>query len=146
MQVQRDDGYAISTNPALLDVDYIYAYIAGVSYWAKGRSRADMETAIANSLCFGIYREGVQVGFARIITDYATFAYLCDLFVDPAQQGKGLGKWLVQTIVNAPEIAGLRRILLVTRDAQALYRDYGGFEPLPNPQMWMAHMAPSSEA
>jgi GNAT superfamily N-acetyltransferase len=107
VQVQRDDGYIISTDPARLDVNSIHAYIAGESYWARGRSRALMETAIANSLCFGMYAPatGAQVAFARIISDFAVFAYLCDLFVEPAHQGRGLGKWFVQTIVNAPELA-----------------------------------------
>jgi GNAT superfamily N-acetyltransferase len=142
VQVQRDDGYIISTDPARLDVNSIHAYIAGESYWARGRSRALMETAIANSLCFGMYAPatGAQVAFARIISDFAVFAYLCDLFVEPAHQGRGLGKWFVQTIVNAPELATVRRTLLVTRDAHTLYRTYAGFDTLPEPEMWMARV------
>ncbi len=143
MQVQRDDGYTINTEPALLDVDFIHAYIAEQSYWAKGRSRAVMEAAIAHSLCFGIYapgQTGTQVGFARIVTDYAVFAYLCDIFVDPAHQGRGLGKWLVQSIINAPELGVVRRFMLTTSDAHELYQRYGGFELLSPPENWLARV------
>lgn len=145
MLVQRDDGYQINTDKALLNVDFVHAYIGGVSYWAKGRSRAVMEAAIANSLCFGVFAPGpdrTQVGFARIVTDYAVFAYLCDLFVDPAHQGHGLGKFLVQSIVNAPELAQVRRFMLTTNDAHELYRRYGGFELLTPPENWLARINP----
>lgn len=142
MEVQREDGYGISSDKSLLNVEYVHVYLAQQSYWAQGRSRPVLETAMANSLCFGVYLEGVQVGFARVVTDYAIFAYLCDLFVDPAHQGRGLGKWLVKTIVSAPDLATVRRVLLVTRDAHELYRRYGGFEALATPEDWLVRVAP----
>jgi len=94
--------------------------------------------SIENSLCFGLYDPaGVQVGFARVITDCATFGWLCDLFILDAHKGKGLGKWLVQTIVSFPDLRALKRIQLATCDAHELYSRYGGFTPLAAPERWM---------
>jgi GNAT superfamily N-acetyltransferase len=96
-----------------------------------------VETAIANSLCFGLFRGAEQVGFARVVTDYATFGWLCDVFVDEQHRGRGLGKWLIETVVAHPDLASIKRLLLATSDAHELYRRYGGFEPLQNPERWM---------
>jgi GNAT superfamily N-acetyltransferase len=138
VEVERGDGYVISTDKSRLDVDSIHRYLAGESYWARGRSRAVQERAIANSLCFGVYYDGQQVGFARVVTDCATFGWLCDVFVDDGHRGRGLGKWLVETVVAHPDLAAVRRLLLATRDAHELYRRYGGFDMLSNPERWMA--------
>ncbi len=127
----------ISTDRALLDVDFIHEYLSGQSYWAAGRSRAVTEKAIANSLCFGVYEHGRQVGFARVVTDYATFAWLCDVFIDSAYRGRGLGKRLVEAVVNHEDLAHVRRLVLATHDAHELYRRYGGFESLTAPERWM---------
>ncbi len=132
-----ENGLTISTDRALLDVDFIHAYLSEESYWAKGRSRAVTERAIAQSLCFGAYDGRQQVGFARVVTDYATFGWLCDVFVDDAYRGRGLGKQLVEAVVNHEELAGIRRLMLATRDAHDLYRRYGGFEALTSPERWM---------
>jgi GNAT superfamily N-acetyltransferase len=135
-EAQRN-GYAISTDKAKLDVDAIHAYLSERSYWAEGRPREVMEKAIANSLCFGVYDGERQAGFARVVTDYATFAWLCDVFILEDYRGRGLGKWLVETVTTHPTLAKLRRILLATYDAHELYRRYGGFETLPGPEYWM---------
>ena len=137
MQTEWQKGeYTISTDAARLDVALIHDFLSNRSYWANGRTRAALEHSIANSLAFGVYRAARQVGFARVVTDYATFAYLADVFVLEAERGRGLGKWLMETIVQYPDLQGLRRWLLVTRDAQELYRQYG-FVELAWPDRWM---------
>jgi GNAT superfamily N-acetyltransferase len=133
------DGYLISTDPARLDVDVIHGYLAR-SYWAAGRPRAVLERSLQQSLCFGLYHEGAQVGMARVVTDYATFAWLCDVFVLEAHRGRGLGVWLIATVVGHPDLQGLRRFLLATRDAHDLYRKHG-FAPLAAPERWMERLA-----
>ena len=117
--------YAISCDPARLDLEVVYGFLSGESYWARGRSRERVERSIANSLPFGLYRGGSQVGFARVVTDYATFAWLADVFVLDSERGRGLGLWLVETIMSHPQLQGMRRWLLATRDAQELYRRFG---------------------
>jgi GNAT superfamily N-acetyltransferase len=136
MEWQREDGYLISTDKQRLDIDYIHRWLSEQSYWAQGRSRAAVETSIANSLCFGLYQGDRQVGFARIVTDYANFGWLCDLFVDNELRGQGLGKWLVQTVLNHPDVAQIRGLMLATRDAHELYRRYG-FEIVGSPERFM---------
>lgn len=123
MRVQQGD-YEIDDDKARLDIDVIHAFI-GTSYWAAGVPRATLERSIANSDSFGLYYRGTQVGFARIITDRATFAYVADVFVLPDHRGKGLALWLMQTIRAQPQYQGLRRWLLATRDAHALYAKLG---------------------
>jgi GNAT superfamily N-acetyltransferase len=120
----RDD-YTISCERARLDLGVIYDFLSGESYWARGRSRDRVERCVANSLPFGLYRGGAQVGFARVVTDYATFAWLADVFVLDSERGRGLGVWLVETIMSHPQLQGMRRWLLATRDAQELYRRFG---------------------
>jgi GNAT superfamily N-acetyltransferase len=123
--------YTISTDPARLDLDAIYAYITH-SYWAPGRAREVVAATLQNSLCFGLYDHDVQIGFARVITDYATMAYLCDVYVLEEYRGRGLGKWLVATVLECPHLAIVGRWSLHTRDAHSLYARYG-FEPITSP-------------
>ena len=96
-----------------------------------------VKTSLENSLCFGVYHSAQQVGFARVVTDTVTFAWLCDVFILPDQRGKDLGKWLIQCVVSHPNLKAIRRMLLATRDAHGLYREYGGFSPLAEPGRWM---------
>ena len=123
-------SYEIDTDKARLDRALIHRFLAR-SHWAKGIPRDVLERAIEHSVAFGLYRDGRQVGFARIVTDHATVAYLADVFVLSHECGKGLGRWLVETILDHPELQGLRRWLLGTRDAQGLYRRCGFREPPP---------------
>jgi len=118
------EGYSVSVDPALLDVNVIHGFISQ-SYWAKGIPRTLIEKMIRHSLCFGVYRGKEQVGFARIISDFTTFAYLADVFVLPEHRGKGLSKALVQAIRAHPDLQGLRRWMLITLDAHGLYEQYG---------------------
>ena len=127
--------YAISSEPGRLDLEVVHDFLTN-SYWAKGVSEELVRRSIEYSLCFGVYHEQTQVGFARVITDRATFAYLADVFIVEQHRGHGLGKWLIETIVTHPELSGLRRWILVTRDAHDLYRQYG-FMPLRNPERFM---------
>jgi len=136
MVVERD-GYVVSTEKSRLQVDFVHDLLSNHAYWALGRTREVMERAIQNSLCFGVYEGSRQVGFARVVTDYATFGWLCDVIILESQRGRGLGKWLVECVVAHPALAGIRRLLLATRDAHGLYREYGGFVPLPTPERWM---------
>ncbi|HKO90838.1 MAG TPA: GNAT family N-acetyltransferase [Polyangiaceae bacterium] len=134
VEVERD-GYLISTDPERLDLDAIHAYLTR-SYWAEGIPKDIVERSLRGSLCFGLYNGGEQVGLARVITDRATFAYLCDVYVLEAERGKGLSKWLLEVLVEHPALIYLRRFLLATRDAHALYARYGFTEPA-RPHMFM---------
>lgn len=132
------DEISISTDKSRLDVDFVHAYLSGESYWAKGRSHAVTVKAIANSLCFGVYAGERQVGFARVVTDFATFGWLADVFIDETYRGRSLGKRLIEAVVNHEDLVNIKRLLLATRDAHELYRRYGGFEPLSAPERWMS--------
>jgi GNAT superfamily N-acetyltransferase len=134
-------GFTISTDNSLLDFDVIYNFLDKDSYWAQGIPPEKLKTAIGNSLCFGIYKDGRQAGFARVITDKAVFAYLCDVFVLPEYRNLGLSKWLMQTIMKYPELQGLRRWTLATVDAHGLYSQFG-FTPLTNAERWMGIFTP----
>jgi 8-oxo-dGTP pyrophosphatase MutT (NUDIX family)/N-acetylglutamate synthase-like GNAT family acetyltransferase len=138
---QRGD-YLLSFDKDRLQLEIIEDFIAGRSYWAEGRPRSVIETSIQNSVCLGIYQQGVQVAFARLVTDRSTFAWLCDVFVDDAQRGNGLGKWLVEVVCRYADRHGIRRTLLATRDAHQLYQIYGGFTPLEEPARWMSRNHP----
>lgn len=130
--------YTVSTDPDRLDFDMIYDYLSNRSYWAQGRPRELQARAMQNSLCFGVYApDGHQAGFCRVVTDYATFAWLCDVFVLETERGKGLGKLLVQAVIADPKLQGLRNFILATRDAHSLYQQYGGFDLLNKPDHWM---------
>jgi len=129
-------NFTISTDKSKLNFNVIYNFIAN-SYWAKGIPKSVMQKAIDNSMCFGVYSaHNEQVGFARVVTDNATFAYLADVFIAPNLQGNGLSKLLIKTIVQHPELQGLRRFLLATSDAHGLYAQYG-FKPIDNPALLM---------
>ena len=141
----HEKGYIISTDKSLIDFDKVYHYLANESYWAKGVTPARLTTAIANSLCFGIYHQQELVGFARVVTDNATFAYICDVFVLETHRRLGLSKWLIQTIVNYPEIVGLRRWSLATSDAHKLYSQFG-FVPISKPGNWMEIFKPYTQS
>jgi len=129
------DGYLLSSDPALLNLDVIHGFIAQ-SYWAKDIPKPLVERTLSNSLCWGVYHHAAQVGFARVITDKATFAYLCDVFILPEHRGKGLSKALVATILAHPDLQGLRRWMLVTADAQSLYEPFG-FRAVAHPERHM---------
>ena len=129
--------YEISTEKTRLNLDLIHDYLSNRSYWAQGRSFEATKKSIEHSLCFGLYDGNQQVGFTRVVTDYATFAWLCDVFVIESHRGRGLGKTMVARAVAHPELQGLKLFLLATRDAHELYRQYGGFEALPAPEKWM---------
>ena len=128
--------YRVTTDASQFDADAIHDYLSRESYWAQGRSRETVIKSIANSVCFGVLHGAEQAGFARVITDKATFAYLADVFIVPAQQGQGLGKWLMECILSHPELQGLRRWSLVTQDAHNLYARHG-FTPVLHPERWM---------
>jgi GNAT superfamily N-acetyltransferase len=127
--------YTISTDPARVDVTVVHGYLTR-SYWAAGIPQETVRRSIDGSLVFGLYHDAQQIGFARVITDRATFAYLADVFVLESYRGQGLGTWLVATIIAHPELQGLRRWLLATRDAHGLYR-LVGFTPLDRPELFM---------
>jgi GNAT superfamily N-acetyltransferase len=132
---QHRDPFVISTDPARLDLAVIHGFLTS-SYWARGIPLATVQAAIDHSLPFGIYDRARQVGFARVITDTATFAYLADVFVLESHRGRGLSKWLMQCIMAHPDLQGLRRWMLATRDAHGLYRQ-AGFQALKAPDRWM---------
>jgi GNAT superfamily N-acetyltransferase len=146
----RRGEFVVSTDPDLLDLDVIHGFLANC-YWAKGIPRETVARSIEHSLCFGIYHEvgresparlksnstGVlQVGFARVISDFATIAYLGDVFVLEAYRGRGLSKWMMECIMQHPRLQGLRRWLLLTRDAHGLYTNFG-FTPVKAPERYM---------
>jgi GNAT superfamily N-acetyltransferase len=132
----RRGSYSISTDRALLDVSLIHAFLSEQSYWAPGIPREVVERSLDNSLCFGLYHQARQVGFARVVTDRTTFAWLADVFVIDAHRGGGLGKWMIESLLTHPDLQGLRRVLLGTRDAHGLYAQYG-FKPLADPTRFL---------
>lgn len=134
--------FRISTNQDDLQVDVIHRYMAEEAYWTSGRTRAMTEKSIKNSLCFGVYDDGKQIGFARVVTDYTVFAYLCDVFILEDYQGQGLGKWLTETILKVLDDEGVRWTMLATRDAHELYEQYGDFQKLYLPEKWMGRVNP----
>ena len=123
VEVARGE-YSISTDPARLDGDAIHAFLT-TAYWSEGIGRDLVAHALDGSLCFGLYLGTTQIGLARVVTDRATFAYLCDVYVLPSHRGRGLGEWLIETVMSHPDLQGLRRFSLVTKDAQELYRKFG---------------------
>ena len=134
------DAIEISTDPSRLDLDVIHGFLSR-SYWSPGIPRGTVERAIAGSLCFGAFIEGRQAGFARVITDRATFAYLADVFVLEEFRGRGVASKIIEAVVAHPDLQGLRRWMLVTRDAHALYEKFG-FGPLANPGRHMERTDP----
>ena len=140
-EVARRGDFLISTDTGLLDVPLIHDFLSNRSYWAMGRPLEVVRRSLDNSLCFGLYERGRQVGFARVVTDRATFAWLCDVFVLEAYRGRGLSKWLMECVVGHPALQGLRRVLLGTRDAHGLYERYG-FTPLADPTRFLEVFRP----
>jgi GNAT superfamily N-acetyltransferase len=141
MEINRGE-YCISSDRDKLQVDMIHRYLVEDAYWTTGRTREMTEKSIAHSLCFGVYHQDRQIGFARVVTDHTIFAYLCDLFIVSAYQGQGLGKWLTETIMSVLDKEGVRWTMLATRDAHELYEEYGGFQKLHLPEKWMGRVNP----
>lgn len=140
LTIKVHDEYSISTDQKRFDVDAIHSFLV-TSYWSPGVPIAVVERAIANSLCFGVFCREEQVGFARVVTDRATFAYLADVYILEAHRGKGLSKSLLQVIQDHADLQGLRRFMLGTRDAHGLYRQFG-FKELGNPSRLMEILQP----
>jgi GNAT superfamily N-acetyltransferase len=138
----RHDDVLISDDRTQLDRALIHRFLSERSYWALGVSREIVERAIDHSLCFGVYKAGKQVGFARAVTDFATFAWLADVFIIEEERGKGLSKKLVAAIQAHPQLQGLRRFMLGTRDAHGLYAQFG-FEPIKYPERFMEIAPPN---
>lgn len=141
-EAQQDDFF-ISTDKTKLDITVIHHYLCNESYWAKNIPLGMVQKSINGSLCFGLYNHKSQIGFARVITDYATFAYIADVFILRQYRGRGLSKWLMQEITGHPGLQGLRRWMLATRDAHGLYAQFG-FLPLDKPERIMG-MKPFEE-
>jgi GNAT superfamily N-acetyltransferase len=139
LETQRNN-FTISTDPARLDMEAVVDMLTR-AYWAIGRPRARTERAIQNSLVFGVYAGDRQVGLARVVTDYSIFAYLCDVFILEEYRAHGLGKWLLETILEYPDLRDVRRWLLVTTDAHGLYQKYG-FHVIEDPERWMQMVQP----
>lgn len=137
---QKKD-FHISTDQSLLDFEVIYNYLDKESYWAQGIPAETVKKSISGSLCFGVYHQNKLAGFARVVTDKATFAYICDVFILMAYRRQGLSKWLMQTIVKHPDLQGLRRWSLATADAQGLYNQFG-FTAISKPENWMEIFTP----
>jgi len=142
------DGFLVSTDPDLLQLDAIQDFLSR-AYWAQGRPRHIIQRSIQNSLCFGVYQDAAQVGFARLVTDYTTYAWLCDVFIHEDFRGRGLAKLLIHCVTEHPELQNLRRWALATRDAHGLYEQFG-FSQISDPQKYMQIFdplpyAPSSE-
>ena len=140
--VGGDGVVTVDSDPGRLDLDTVHRWLSTDTYWATGLGRATLETAIANSLNFGAYHGDVLVGYARVVTDGATFAWLCDVYVDRAHRGAGVGQALVAAVVESLEPMGLRRTLLATADAHGVYARFG-FEPLATPESWMERRQPA---
>jgi GNAT superfamily N-acetyltransferase len=136
----RRGEYLISTDKSRLNVELVREFLK-LSYWASGIPDEIVRRSIENSLVFGVYAGDEQVGFARVVTDYATFAYLADVFVLEAHRGRGLGKWMMEVIISHPRLQGFRRWMLATRDAHELYRKYG-FAELERPGIFMEIVVP----
>ena len=134
MEWTKDD-FLITTDINKIDVSYVHWFLTQ-SYWAEGIPIETVERSIKGSICFSVIYLNHQVGFARVITDKATFAYLADVFIDESFRGKGLSKWLMDVILNHPDLQGFRRFMLATRDAHGLYSQFG-FSPLTNTDRWM---------
>ncbi len=135
-----NDKFTISTDAEKLQLEVIVDALSN-AYWSSKRPREVIVRSLENSINFGLYEAEAQIGFARVITDYATFAYLCDVFVLESHRGRGLGKWLMAVVTEHPDLAHLRRFMLATRDAHGLYAGFG-FTPLSAPDRWMERFKP----
>ncbi|MEV4533180.1 GNAT family N-acetyltransferase [Asanoa sp. NPDC049518] len=128
--------HLLSSDPSLIDVDRVFHWLSTDSYWAANRPRDIVERSLEHSVVLGVYREQTQVAFARVVTDRATFGWLCDVYVDPAERGHGLGTWLAETARDLLADIGVLRIILATLDAHGVYAK-AGFEPVARPDRWM---------
>ena len=137
----RDVAYEVSTDPDRLDVELVFRFLSEESYWSPGIPRAVVERSIKNSMCFGVYHGDAQVGFARVVTDKATFALVADVFILESHRGKGLSKWLMHEVMEHPDLQGLRRLLLLTSDAHSLYAQFG-FSEISNAWRFMEVLHP----
>jgi GNAT superfamily N-acetyltransferase len=140
----RRGDYVISTDQSRLDLNVIHDFLTNSSYWAVGRSFETVKRSIEHSLSFGLYKEDRLVGFARVVTDYATFAWVADVFILEEARGQGLGTWLVEVILAHPELQGFRRWALATKDAHEIYRRFG-FSELKRPERWMERRDPATQ-
>src|SRR4030081_3562728 len=140
MTIKKDE-FSISTDRDKLDLELIHGFLSKEAYWSQNIPLATVKRSIENSLNFGLYHGDRQIGYARVITDYATIAYLGDVFVIPAYRGKGLSKWLMQQVSDHPDLQGLRRWLLLTRDAHELYKKFG-WQPIQSPDRYMERFDP----
>ena len=138
----RRGDYLISDDRERLDLETIHRFLSTESYWAVGRPLEVVRRSIEGSLAFGLYRDSRQVGFARVVTDYATFAWIADVFVLESERGQGLSKWMMQVILSHPELQGFRRWVLATKDAHGLYKQFG-FMELNRPERWMERPDPN---
>lgn len=131
-----EKGYTLTTEFGKMNLDFIHSYLSEKSYWAKGRSMELVRKSMANSICFGLFEEDKQIGFARVATDYVVFAWLMDLFIDPEYRNHGLGQMLLQYILEYPDLQTVNSMGLRTQDAHDLYRKFG-FGEIPDPDTWM---------
>src|SRR5437879_10303721 len=136
--------YTISTDNERLDLAIIHDFISNHSYWGRGRRIKTVQRSLDHSLNFGIFKNDQQVGFARVVTDFATFAWVADLFILEEHRGQGLAKWLMKSILSHPELQGFRRWVLATKDAHELYRKFG-FQELRRPERWMERQDPQMQ-
>lgn len=143
MSESQLENFIISTDKRRLQPEAIQKFLSEESYWAKSRTYEQTLCAIENSICFGLYIDDRQIGFARVVSDHATFAYLGDVYILDEFRGRGLSKWLMETIISYPDLQGLRRWLLATRDAHGLYAQYD-FTSLKVPERWMERTAPDA--
>ena len=134
------ERFTISTDPERLDLDAICDFLSR-AYWANTRPRRRTQRAIENSLVFGVYEGSRQIGMARVVSDYSVFAYLCDVFIHEEYRGHGLGKWLIRTVLEHPDLHDVRRWVLVTNDAHGLYKQFG-FSAIEDPEQWMQNFKP----
>jgi GNAT superfamily N-acetyltransferase len=140
----RRGEFLITSEQARLDLGFIHRFLSTSTYWATGRPFEIVQRSVENSFSFGLFQGDRQIGFARVVTDYATFAWLADVFVIDEFRGQGLGKWLVEVIINHPRLQGFRRWVLATKDAHELYRPFG-FDDLKRPERWMERPDPKMQ-
>ena len=140
----RRGEYTISTDNERLDLAIIHDFISNHSYWGRGRRIKTVQRSLDHSLNFGIFKNDQQVGFARVVTDFATFAWVADLFILEGHRGQGLAKWLMKSILSHPELQGFRRWVLATKDAHELYRKFG-FQELKRPERWLERPDPQMQ-
>lgn len=132
------DGVFITTDKDSINIEFVHEYLSQTAYWSKGRSKADVKTSIENSLCFGLFlnQGNIQIGFARVATDYVVFAWIMDVFIDNSFKGKGYGKMLIKYILSHPKLSNVNGFGLRTSDAHGLYKQFG-FTEIPNSETWM---------